>query len=130
MIKLKAAFATDNGKTFMERHFGDAEYYDIYEIDKDQANFINRISNTVDEEEEVHADPQKAKGIISLLLDEDVSVVVSKIFGPNIKRIKKKFVCIIINENELANSIDKIKSNLQTISVEWDKGNERNFLKL
>ncbi len=130
MIKLKAAFATDNGKTFMMRHFGDAEYYDIYEIDKDQANFIKRISNTVDEEEEVHADPQKAKSIISLLLDEDVSVVVSKIFGPNIKRIKKKFVCIIINENELANSIDKIKSNLQTISVEWDKGNERNFLKL
>jgi hypothetical protein len=32
MIKLKAAFATDNGKTFMERHFGDAEYHDIYEI--------------------------------------------------------------------------------------------------
>jgi len=88
-MKLKVAFATDDGKTFMGRHFGDARFYDIYELDEDQASFIKRIENTVDEEEDVHADPKKAKGISTLLLDEKVAVVVSKIFGPNIKRIKK-----------------------------------------
>ena len=33
MEKIRVAFATDNGKTFMGRHFGDADFYDIYEID-------------------------------------------------------------------------------------------------
>ena len=96
MKKLKVAFATDNGKTFMGRHFGDAEYYDIYEINDKNTEFIKKISNSTEEEEDVHADPQKAKGISNLLLEEDVSVVVSKVFGPNIKRIKKKFVCILM----------------------------------
>ncbi len=100
-MKFKVAFATDNGKTFMSRHFGDADFYDIYEIDGNKANFIKRIDNTVDEEEEVHADPKKAKGISKLLLNENVNVVVSKIFGPNIKRIKKKFVCIVVRDEKI-----------------------------
>ncbi len=63
MTKLLTAFATDDGKAFMDRHFGDAKFYDIYEISKNEASFMKRIDNTVDEEEEVHADPEKAKGI-------------------------------------------------------------------
>jgi len=58
-MKFKAAFATDDGKTFMERHFGDALFYDIYEFEDDKALFVKRIENTVPEEEEVHADPRK-----------------------------------------------------------------------
>ena len=130
MIKLKAAFATDNGKTFMVRHFGDAEHYDIYEIEKDQASFIKRISNTVDEEEEVHADPKKAKGITNLLLEENIKVVVSKIFGPNIKRIRKKFVCIVVRDEEIDKSIIKICHNIDRIYQEWKKGIERKHISL
>lgn len=130
MKKFKVAFATDNGKTFMGRHFGDADFYDIYKIDGNKANFIKRIDNNVDEEEEVHADPQKAKGISKLLLDENVNVVVSKIFGPNIMRIKKKFVCILMKENSIEICIDVIKNNLLTIAEEWEKGDNRTFLKL
>jgi len=130
LVKLKVAFATDDGKTFMNRHFGDAKYYHIYEIDNENAEFIKKISNTTEEEEDVHADPKKAKGISNLLLEEDVSVVVSKIFGPNIVRIKKKFVCIIIEEKTIENSIDILKSNYLTISKEWESGENRNSLKL
>ena len=119
MEKIRVAFATDNGKTFMGRHFGDADFYDIYEIDGNKANFIKRIDNTVDEEEEVHADPQKAKGISKLLLDENVNVVVSKIFGPNIKRIKKKFVCIVVKDEEIEEGINKICTNIEKIYNEW-----------
>ena len=61
MVKLKVAFATDDGKTFMSRHFGDAEYYYIYEINKENAEFIKKINNTTEEEEDIHADPTKAK---------------------------------------------------------------------
>ena len=130
MQKLKVAFATDNGKTFMGRHFGDAEYYYIYEIDNENAEFIKKISNTTEEEEDVHADPKKAKSIAKLLRQEQVQILVSKIFGPNIVRIKKKFVCILIKEKSIKNSIDIIKSNFLTIAEEWEIGENRDFLKL
>jgi len=130
MIKLKAAFATDNGKTFMVRHFGDADFFDIYEIENDQANFIKRISNSSDEEEEVHADPKKAKGITNLLQEEDIKIVVSKIFGPNIKRIRKKFVCIVVKDEEIDKSIIKICHSIDRIHEEWEKGIERKHISL
>ena len=127
MNKLKVAFATDNGKTFMGRHFGDAEHYHIYEIDNENAEFIKEIDNTT-EEEDMHADPKKAKGISELLLEEDVSVVVSKIFGPNIKRIKKKFVCIVVKDEELDVGIRKVCESIGKIYEEWEKGEERKHL--
>lgn len=129
MKKLKVAFATDDGKTFMGRHFGDAEHYYIYEIDDENANFIKKIDNTT-EEEDMHADPKKAKGISNLLLDEDVSVVVSKVFGPNIKRIKKKFVCVVVKDEEINESINKICLNVGKIYKEWEKGKDRKHLSL
>jgi len=130
MQKLKVAFATDDGKTFMDRHFGDAEQYYIYDINNENAEFIKKIDNTTEEEEDVHADPKKAGSIAKLLKQEKVQVVVSKIFGSNIVRIKKKFVCIIIEEKTIENSIDILKSNYLTISKEWESGENRNSLKL
>ncbi|MEA2096899.1 MAG: NifB/NifX family molybdenum-iron cluster-binding protein [Candidatus Cloacimonadota bacterium] len=127
MEKLKIAFATDDGKTFMGRHFGDAEHYYIYEIDDKNSKFIKKIDNTT-EEEDMHADPKKAKGISNLLLEENVSVVVSKIFGPNIKRIKKKFVCIVVKDEELDVGIRKVCESIGKIYEEWEKGEERKHL--
>lgn len=130
MTKLLTAFATDDGKAFMDRHFGDAKFYDIYEISKNEASFMKRIDNTVDEEEEVHADPEKAKGISQLLKKEKVKVVVSKAFGPNIKRIKKKFVCVLMNDDSLEKSISTFRKNFKMILDEWEKGEARNHLSL
>ena len=131
MEKLKVAFATDDGKTFMDRHFGDAERYLLYKISPSDVEFLKEIKNTTEEDDEsIHADPKKAGSISHLLKQEKVQVVVSKIFGPNIVRIKKKFVCILLKEYLIENSIEIIKNNLPTISEEWRKGEERNFLKL
>jgi len=128
MEKILVAFATDNGQNFIDRHFGDADYYDIYEIDEDSADFVQRIDNTVDEVEEIHADPKKAKGITNLLMNKNVKVVVSKIFGPNIKRIKKKFVCVVMNDESLDKSIGRLCKNIRLVVDEWEKGAERKHL--
>ncbi len=131
MKKLKVAFATNDGNTFMDRHFGDADYYYIYKIDGENPVYINKINNTTEEEEEdIHADPKKAKGISSLLRDENVSIVVSKVFGPNIKRIKKNFVCVIIKDETIEEGIKKINDNFDMIISEWEKGSERKHLSL
>lgn len=128
MSKMKIALATDDGKTFIKRHFGDANLYKIYDFDSDNIDYVKTIDNTVDEEEEVHADPKKAKGIAKLLKQEGVQVVVSKVFGPNIKRIKKKFVCIVVSEENLEGGLIKVQDNFEQVLAEWKKGNKRQHL--
>jgi len=96
---IKAAFATDNGKTFMSRHFGDAGFFDIYSIDENSFCLIKKVINSSEEENrDNHADPEKAKSISGILLKENVNTVVSRIFGPNIKRISEKFVCVLMDD--------------------------------
>ena len=57
-------------------------------------------------------------------------MVVSKIFGPNIKRIKKKFVCILIKEKSIESGIEIIKKNLLAITEQLDLGEDRLYLSL
>jgi len=125
---MKVAFATNDGNTYNDTHFGDSDYYDLYELSETEAVFLERITNTVDEEEEVHADPKKAKGIMDLLVKNGVHTVISKVFGPNIKRIKRKFVCILMNNACLDDSISFLCKNLESVHNEWAKGKERKHL--
>jgi len=128
---MKIAFATDNGKSFIDRHFGDSEYYYIYEMNASGIEFVKKIENTTEEDkEEIHADPVKAKGVTEMLKNEDIKVVIAKIFGPNIKRIKKKFVCILMNDNDISESIIKVQQKFDLILSEWNKGEDRNHINL
>ena len=130
MDKIITAFATDDGLSFMDRHFGDANQYDIHEINPSETNFIRVINNIINEDEEVHADPNKAKGIAYLLKKEKVQVLVSKKFGANINRMKKKFVCILMNDKQISESIKTIQQYFYVIVDEWEKGEIRNFINL
>ena len=128
---MRVAFATDNGETFIDRHFGDAEFYDIYEIEIGKAEYIKRIVNSTEEEKEhVHADPNKAKGIAELFKNDDIKVLVSKVFGANIQKMKKKFVCVLMNNNSISESILKLQESFSIIESEWNKGDSRNHLNL
>lgn len=125
-----AAFATDDGEHFINRHFGDAEFYDVYEISRENSKFLKQISNASGEEnEELHADPKKAKSVAGILLKEGVNTAVSNIFGPNIKRIRKKFVCVISREKTIAAGVRIIQEHIDEIEAEWRKGPERGHLR-
>ena len=131
MKKIITAFATDDGKSFIDRHFGDANYYAIYEISKSEIKFIQKIKNTTnDYEEETHADPKKAKGVAELLKNEKVTTVVSKIYGPNIKRIKIFFVCVLMNNKNFSECTKIIQTKIDIIIDEWNKDETRNHLNL
>jgi len=123
---MMVAVATDNGEKFIDRHFGDAKYYDIYKLTNTNALFIKRIENVIEEQEAVHANPEKAKGVAELLKKENVTVVISKIFGPNIKRIRKNFVCVIMNDESIKDALERLIYNWALIVTEWEKGAERN----
>lgn len=128
MQSLVVAFATDDGKGFMDRHFGDAKFYELYRIDERSSEYIGRLINTTEEDdEEIHADPKKAGGIVALLRQSHVQVVVSKIFGPNIKRIRKRFVCVLMNDAEISLGIERIQNHYAEILDAWNEGEERTF---
>ncbi len=128
MEKFKVACATDDGSTFVGRHFGEAFHYDVYEVSPDHIRFLKRVDNTTEEDEEIHADPKKAKGISGILKAEQIHVVTTKIFGPNIMRIKSNFVCVLSGSDEIEVGLLKIQQNLSRIHEEWEKGPDRSFL--
>jgi predicted Fe-Mo cluster-binding NifX family protein len=131
-VKVIAAFGTDDGKCFIDRHYGDSLYFDIYEIDENHANFLKRIDNSTDKDEgdEIHGDPGKASGVMGLLLKERVNVAVSRNFGPNIRRIQRMFVCIRIVGFDIAGSIKEIQKNIEAVVDRWEKGEDRKHLNL
>ncbi|MBN2600880.1 MAG: dinitrogenase iron-molybdenum cofactor biosynthesis protein [Candidatus Marinimicrobia bacterium] len=120
------AVATDNGRQFINRHFGDTRYFDLYQVTRSSILFIKRIENVVEGHEELHEDLEKARGVAGLLKKENVHLVVSKIFGPNIKRIKKKFVCVIMNDSSVDLALERLQQNWDIIIAEWEKGTDRN----
>ena len=122
-----AALATDDGKTFVDRHFGDARFYHLYTVGRDGADFLKVVPNTAPEETG-HADPRKAGGIARLLKTENVNVLATRIFGPNLKRVRKKFVCVILDCHAFSEGLDFLSANIDTIAAAWEQGEEREYL--
>lgn len=129
MDKLIIACATDDGKRLINRHFGDAKRYDLYELKETTAHFIQSIDNSVPEEQQ-HADPEKAQNIGGLLKPAGVQVLVSGQFGPNIKRVRKKFVPVIIREFEISKALEMLQRHFFKIAGEYENGEERSHIVL
>lgn len=123
------AVATDDGKKTVERHFGDAEYYNIYELVNGKFQLIDQVVNTT-EEEEMHADPVKAKGIVELLVEKNVEVGITKVFGPNIKRVKKHFVPVLVSKETIEESLEIVLNSLDIIEEEILKAEKRGHIDL
>jgi len=109
-MELICACASDNGKDFIDRHFGESKYYFIYKINEDGIYFIRKIPNT-SVEEKTHADPKKAKSVSSILKSENVQIVISRRFGPNIKRIKVHFTPVIVKNENMENGLKIVFDN-------------------
>ncbi|MGD1823167.1 MAG: NifB/NifX family molybdenum-iron cluster-binding protein [Pleomorphochaeta sp.] len=129
MESVKCAFGTDDGIDFTQRHFGDSNRFDMYDISKETVTFIKQIENN-SEEERVHADPRKAGSIANILKKEEIQVVVSKQFGPNILRIKKKFVCIKVSADKIEEVKKVIQENFDFIQKVINEKEERGYIVL
>lgn len=125
------AIASDDGINYTNTHFGDAKYYILYEFYSNSAERIRTISNSTEKDKEnSHGDPQKAGSVVQMLIKEKVQVVASSVFGPNIKRIKSKFVCLLMDQAAISPGIPHIINSYNAIKDEWEKGDERDFLNL
>ena len=129
MDKLVVAFASDNGEHLTKEHFGEAKEYLIYHLSKNEAKHIDVVKN-ISVEEEMHADPRKANGIAGLLKPFNVNVIVNQAFGANIKRMSKKFVCIVSKQTIIDDCMASIQLNFDDVLLAHHKGEERKHLKL
>jgi predicted Fe-Mo cluster-binding NifX family protein len=129
---LIVAVATDDGKTYIDRHFGDAKGYDLYEITETGVTFLKRLSNTTEEDagEDVHGDAEKAMGIAAILANHGVQITVSRVYGPNLKRIRKRFVCVIDQTGTIEQMLQRLKDMHAELVRQWSDSTERTLIRL
>jgi len=128
IMKIKLACGTDNETEFTNGHFGSSKFFLIYDFDLETKDlrFLKRIENSTQEEE--HGDIKKAKSVSELL--KDVFVLVAFRYGPNIIRIKKRFVPIISREKNIEKTLNKVKlcSSKIKSEIEKEKGIDKEII--
>ena len=113
-MELICACASEDGKEFHNKHFGESSYYYIYRVTPSGSSFIKKIPNT-SVEERIHEDPAKARSVASILLQEHVQVVISRRFGPNIKRIRMRFAYVLANKVDVEQSLEIVAARFDEI---------------
>lgn len=129
-MKFLIAFGTDDGENLNNDHVGMAKYFYVYEFSNGQEQLVERRENVRFEGDETmkHGDPEKAKATSSVL--EGVDVLVGRKFGPNIPRLLRKFVCVVVRTNTLTSAIEAVHNNMDRITEEKNKEGNRKHIVL
>ncbi|MCD6414234.1 MAG: hypothetical protein J7L23_01245 [Candidatus Diapherotrites archaeon] len=117
---IKIAVGTDDGTHFTDEHFGSARFYLIYELNLDTLELkkVEERKNT-SVEERMHGDPNKAQSVSELL--KDIDALVAFAMGPNIIRIKKRFVPVISRDKNVEKSLKLLLDHIDEIKQELAK---------
>lgn len=130
---ITVACATDDKKAFSGGHFGEAGFYMIFNVDTNGSEYVETIENvTLDYQESVkeHGDPMKAKHVMILLKEKNVQVLANKKFGPNIARIKIRFLPVIMDVESIQEGLEMIRENYDRIYGEYSKGTDRKHMRI
>ncbi len=113
-----------------EGHAGDARYFHLYRFSDTDEQFVEQRKNIElgDDHPLKPGSQEMVKARAAIF--KDLNVLVGKKFGPGLPNLLKKFVCVIIRVDPLAEAIQAIRGNLNSIREEYDKGEERNHLVL
>jgi len=121
-VSFLAAFGTDDGKTLKSgNHVGMSKYFSIYSFSDGAQEFVEQRNNVKykEDETETHGDPGKAKATASAL--QNVDVIVGQIFGPNITRLRNKFVCAVVRKDTIEQAIRVLRENIGEVVEEKNK---------
>ena len=129
-MKFLIAFGTDDGKNLNNDHVGMAQYFYVYEFSNGREKLAEKRENTRFEGDETmkHGDPEKAKATSSAL--KGVDVLVGKKFGPNLPRLVRKFVCVVVRTNTITSAIEAVHNNMDRIAGEKNKEEGRKHIVL
>ncbi|MEA3402970.1 MAG: NifB/NifX family molybdenum-iron cluster-binding protein [Armatimonadota bacterium] len=130
-MELLVAFSTDDGEELkQDDHAGMATYFAVYRFHDGEAEFVERRENSkfVGDESMRHGDPKKARKSLSAL--EGVDVWASPRFGPNLPRLLKKLLCVVVRADTVQEGVELIQNNLDAVAEECARGEERKHLVL
>ncbi|HPJ40324.1 MAG TPA: NifB/NifX family molybdenum-iron cluster-binding protein, partial [Spirochaetota bacterium] len=111
--------------------FGDAKSYKIFDVNTEGETYLETMENiTVSciEHDDVHGDPVKAKHVMMLLKEKGVQVLVNRKFGPNIQRIKIRFLPVITRKTNIEDGLLQVKENLLSLEDEYRRGVDRSHV--
>ena len=124
---LKVAFGMENDETLIDAHYGDSEFFAIYEICEDGSIKLleKRLNKAKDFEEEEHGDPRKFKAVVSQLLDVDVLAAFR--MGPNFLRIRDKTnkVAFFTRTRDLKLALQRFVENFDEL---WEQVQEKKMV--
>jgi len=129
-MKFLIAFGTDDGKNLNNDHVGMADYFYVYEFNNGKEELVAQRKNGQFKGDETmkHGDPEKARATSSIL--EGVDVLVGRKFGPNLLRLLRKFVCVVVRTNALDSAIEAVHNNMSRIAEEKNKETDRKHIVL
>ena len=134
------AIASDDGDQMPKGHFGAASQYELYEMNADSATWLRTVTNPrakasgepADGGHQQGHDSQhhNGGGIGRLLGNEGVQVMVSRAFGANIKRMRQRFLPVVVHCEHVKQAIALLQSQWQRVEQHWNQGAERKHLVL
>jgi len=127
---IMVAIATDDGRMIQgEDHFGMAEQYQVWSLGNNESAYLETRNNVKYEEDESikHGDPGKAKSTAETL--KNIDVLVGKRFGPNITRLKNKFVCAVVRgDTSIHQGLEIIGENINEILEEKNAAEKKGLV--
>ncbi|MBN1902519.1 hypothetical protein JW926_14425 [Candidatus Sumerlaeota bacterium] len=129
-VELLVAFGTDDGAHLNEDHVGMAKYFHVYSLNGTKEEFVEQRENSKfkGDESMKHGDPQKARATATAL--DKIDVIVGKRFGPNLLRLRKNLVCVVVRVKRIDEALRIIQDHIEPILEEYNKGEDRKHLVL
>lgn len=133
---LIVAIATEDGVSMPKSHFGEALQFEIYSVSAGGAEKRQTVRNP--HAEEKHGDGQhhgggnsgRGNGIGRLLGEYGVQVMVSRAFGPNIQRMRQRFVPVKVDVERPEAALTLLQSHWDEVVSRWQQGESRKHLVL
>ncbi len=121
---LKVAFGMEDEEHLIDAHYGDSEFFTVYEVCEDgRVKLLEKRPNKAkDFEEEEHGDPRKFKAVVSQLLDVDLLAAFR--MGPNFLRIRDRTnkVAFFTRTRDLKLALQRVVENFSSL---WEQVREK-----
>ena len=138
---LIVAIASDDGEHMPKGHFGAAPRFELYALEADNATWLRSIDNPrsnnslpLDGGGAHHShgpgSSHHGGGIGRLLGGEGVQVMVSRAFGANIKRMRQRFLPVVVQRERDSDAIALLQSQWGRVEQHWQQGAQRKHLVL
>ncbi len=130
-MEILVAFSTHDGENLVtDDHAGMATYFDVYRFTEDDVEFVERRENSKYGGDETlqHGDPKKANKSLDAL--GGVDAWANPRFGPNLPRLLKKILCVVVRVSTVQEGVELVRRHLEAVATECGNGEDRRHLVL